>query len=213
MLWAEEGRKEEREGYGKRRKGVRSSRVEVGSRSAERGERRDTYKAPLILLISSILTDPSNFLEEAKVGGTNEISFESFVPTRLSSALEPAREIARGTHGDNICGFIDTLNFCSFARSSGISFPASSLTSVVFPVPFSPSMTMISESVNFPALTCSLNPPIVFVIDGYENLRDLGVETSSAVSEILNVSDSVRNRRFSVGIIPSRKILIPRTEE
>jgi hypothetical protein len=32
---------------------------------------------------------------------------------------------------------------------------------------------------------------------------------SSAVSAILKVRDSSRNRRFSVGIIPSRKMLIP----
>ncbi|ELU16174.1 hypothetical protein CAPTEDRAFT_97664 [Capitella teleta] len=43
--------------------------------------------------------------------------------------------------------------------SSGCRRPASILMNVVFPVPFSPNMTMISESVNSPASMDNLKEP------------------------------------------------------
>mmetsp|Transcript_83199 Transcript_83199/g.138807 ORF Transcript_83199/g.138807 Transcript_83199/m.138807 type:complete len:211 (+) Transcript_83199:194-826(+) len=52
--------------------------------------------------------------------------------------------------------------------SSGLIIPASSRMNVVFPVPFSPSNTTISESVNSPGSTVNLNwPPMVLTIPGY----------------------------------------------
>ncbi|EJC97681.1 uncharacterized protein FOMMEDRAFT_137569 [Fomitiporia mediterranea MF3/22] len=96
-------------------------------------------------------------------------------------------------------------NVCLSVSTSGVS-PASSLTNVVLPIPFSPSMTMISESVNAPSSTVSLNDPSVFC-------RVLSRVISSAFSTILKDSCSSRKRRFSVGMKPSKKILIPsRTE-
>ncbi|KWU44390.1 hypothetical protein RHOSPDRAFT_17883 [Rhodotorula sp. JG-1b] len=108
-----------------------------------------------------------------------------------------------GNLGAIVCGLSETEKCCSSAALSGLSLPASSLTKVVLPVPFSPRRTMISESVNEPPCMLSLKLPCVLVMVGY----------SSTASAILNVSDSSRNRRFSVGILPSRKMLIPsRTE-
>ncbi|KAJ7739837.1 hypothetical protein B0H16DRAFT_1324807, partial [Mycena metata] len=106
-----------------------------------------------------------------------------------------------GNFGEMVCGFKDTWRFCLTVKSSGSS-PARRRTNVVLPVPFSPSMTMISESVNVPPSTVSLKPPRVLC-------RVLSTITSSAVSTILKESDSSRNRRFSVGIKPSRKMLMP----
>ena len=119
---------------------------------------------------------------------------------------------------------------------------------VVLPVPFWPSMTMISESVNSPASMSRLKSPVagqgrtggqeccaalergqadagarpagrpelivpsVFFIAGYLYLRCRSRSGfSSAVSAILNVSDISRNRMFSVGTKPSRKMLMPDT--
>ncbi|KAH9932883.1 uncharacterized protein B0H18DRAFT_1083130 [Fomitopsis serialis] len=104
-----------------------------------------------------------------------------------------------GKLGEIVWGFSDTLSDCFAVSSSGVS-PASRRTNVVLPVPFSPSMTMISESVNVPDSTVSLNPP---------SCRVLSTISSSAVSTILNESDSSRKRRFSVGMKPSRKMLMP----
>ncbi|KAJ3742732.1 hypothetical protein DFH05DRAFT_1536478 [Lentinula detonsa] len=80
-----------------------------------------------------------------------------------------------GNLGDIVWGLRDTDSVCLSVSISGVS-PASRRTNVVFPVPFSPSMTIISESVKEPAS-----------ID----------------------NDSSRKRRFSVGMKPSKKILIP----
>ncbi|KAJ4490244.1 hypothetical protein J3R30DRAFT_3653625 [Lentinula aciculospora] len=101
-----------------------------------------------------------------------------------------------GNLGDIVWGLRDTDKVCLSVSMSGVS-PASRRTNVVFPVPFSPSMTMISESVKEPASTVSLNDPILSTI------------TSSAFSTILKDNDSSRKRRFSVGMKPSKKILIP----
>ncbi|KAF8889679.1 hypothetical protein BD779DRAFT_1611028 [Infundibulicybe gibba] len=106
-----------------------------------------------------------------------------------------------GNLGEIVWGFRDTCSVCLSVSRSGVS-PASRRTNVVFPVPFSPNMTMISESVKLPDSTVSLKPPSVLC-------RVLSMITSSAFSTILNDKDSSRNRRFSVGIKPSRKILIP----
>ncbi|KAJ7491896.1 hypothetical protein FB451DRAFT_1336058 [Mycena latifolia] len=108
-----------------------------------------------------------------------------------------------GNLGEIVCGLSDTCRLCVTAVSSGGS-PASSRTNVVLPVPFSPSMTMISESVNEPPSTVSLKSPSVLC-------RVLSTTSSSAVSTILKESDSSRKRRFSVGMKPSRKMLIPGT--
>ena len=82
------------------------------------------------------------------------------------------------------------------------------------PVPFSPSMTMISESVKSPASTSSLNAPCVLAMAGYVNRENrLPSSTSALESETLNVSASSRKRKFSVGTNPARKMLMPsRTE-
>ncbi|KAL1704834.1 hypothetical protein EV121DRAFT_204895 [Schizophyllum commune] len=105
-----------------------------------------------------------------------------------------------GNFGEIVCGFNETANCCFDSSSSGDSTPASMRTNVVFPVPFSPSMTMISESVKLPASTVSLNPPSVFVIAGYSYCAFFSMIISSAVSTILKESVSSRKRRFSVGM-------------
>lgn len=96
---------------------------------------------------------------------------------------------------------------------SGLRAPARRRQKVVFPVPFSPIMTMISESVKSPESIRRLKLPSFFSILGYLKARDLSIANSSAVSAMRKVRDSSRNRRFSVGMWPSRKMLIPsRTE-
>ena len=70
-----------------------------------------------------------------------------------------------GNLGEIVCGFKDTANDCLSVSSSGVS-PANRRTKVVLPVPFSPSMTMISESVKLPASTVSLKLPSVLVMEG-----------------------------------------------
>ncbi|EKM57565.1 uncharacterized protein PHACADRAFT_88964 [Phanerochaete carnosa HHB-10118-sp] len=105
-----------------------------------------------------------------------------------------------GNLGEMACGLSETESSWRSVSTSGVS-PARRRTNVVFPMPFSPSMTMISESVKLPGSTVSLKPPI------------LSIMISSAVSTILNERDSSRNRKFSVGMKPSKKMLIPsRTE-
>ncbi|EDR08215.1 uncharacterized protein LACBIDRAFT_250088, partial [Laccaria bicolor S238N-H82] len=106
-----------------------------------------------------------------------------------------------GNLGEIVWGLSETDRVCLSASSSGVS-PAKSRTKVVFPVPFSPNITIISESVKLPASTVSLNDPKVLC-------RVLSIASSSAVSTILNERDSSRNRKFSVGMKPSRKMLIP----
>ncbi|EPQ52253.1 hypothetical protein GLOTRDRAFT_26061, partial [Gloeophyllum trabeum ATCC 11539] len=113
-----------------------------------------------------------------------------------------------GNFGEIVCGLRLTLNVCRSTSTSGAS-PQSRRMNVVLPVPFSPSITMISLSVNEPPSTVSLNPPSVFVMEGYEYWRDLSIRISSAVSTILKESDSSRKRRFSVGMKPSKKMLMP----
>ncbi|KAH9039175.1 hypothetical protein EDB84DRAFT_1587726 [Lactarius hengduanensis] len=106
-----------------------------------------------------------------------------------------------GNLGEIVCGLSDTAMLCLSVGLSGSS-PARRRTKVVFPVPFSPSMTMISESVNVPSWTVNLKPPRVLC-------RVLSTSISSAVSTILKERDSSRKRRFSVGMKPSRKMLMP----
>ncbi|ODV96682.1 hypothetical protein PACTADRAFT_25698, partial [Pachysolen tannophilus NRRL Y-2460] len=53
--------------------------------------------------------------------------------------------------GAIFCGFIETFNLGAFVPSSGSMAPANNLQNVVFPVPFSPIITKISESLNSPA--------------------------------------------------------------
>ncbi|PKY19851.1 hypothetical protein GLOIN_2v1467226, partial [Rhizophagus irregularis DAOM 181602=DAOM 197198] len=86
---------------------------------------------------------------------------------------------------------------------SALIAPANNLMNVVLPVPFSPSITIISES-------DMLTLPNVFFISGYLYLLCFSTSfSSSAVSASLNVKDSSRNLRFSVGTLPSKNILIP----
>mmetsp|Transcript_9373 Transcript_9373/g.28173 ORF Transcript_9373/g.28173 Transcript_9373/m.28173 type:complete len:204 (+) Transcript_9373:2587-3198(+) len=106
--------------------------------------------------------------------------------------------------------------------SSGFSMPASSLMKVVLPVPFSPSITIISESVKAPSSTLSTNlaPPrpslasvfmVAFMAGYLYSWNFLGPSStfSDADSATLKVRDSSRNRRFSVGTKPARKMLMP----
>ncbi|KAF1364727.1 hypothetical protein EJ07DRAFT_98465 [Lizonia empirigonia] len=83
---------------------------------------------------------------------------------------------------------------------SGCIAPASILQNVVFPVPFSPIMTMISESLNSPDSMDSLKLPWSWL---------WSIMNSSPASPMRNCNDSSRKRRFSVGMLPSRKMLIP----
>ena len=108
----------------------------------------------------------------------------------------------------------DTLNSgrSSASSSSGLMSPAMSRMNVVFPVPFSPSNTMISVSVNSPGSMCSVNEPCDLVIAGYAKRRNFvstAPSRSSAVSATLNVSASSRKRKFSVGTKPARKMFMP----
>ena len=64
------------------------------------------------------------------------------------------------------CGFMEMFIGVICLPPSGFSAPASIRQNVVFPVPFSPIMTMISESVNSPPLTVSSKPPSVFIMLG-----------------------------------------------
>mmetsp|Transcript_44486 Transcript_44486/g.144411 ORF Transcript_44486/g.144411 Transcript_44486/m.144411 type:complete len:208 (-) Transcript_44486:1200-1823(-) len=70
--------------------------------------------------------------------------------------------------GAIFCGLYETfsLGTCDAASPSGARCPANILMKVVLPVPFSPSMTRISEPEKEPASTCSVNVPSVFVIAG-----------------------------------------------
>ncbi|KAK7207004.1 hypothetical protein BZA70DRAFT_234202 [Myxozyma melibiosi] len=116
--------------------------------------------------------------------------------------------------GEIFCGFMLTDMAGSFLPLSGSKLPASRRQKVVFPVPFSPIMTMISESVKSPAWTRMWKSPIVFSIDGYLKLRLLSIMSMSPASANRNCSDSSRKRKFSVGMFPSRKMLIPsRTDD
>ncbi|RKP24129.1 hypothetical protein SYNPS1DRAFT_33272 [Syncephalis pseudoplumigaleata] len=85
---------------------------------------------------------------------------------------------------------------------SGCRAPASMRTNVVLPVPFSPSMTRISESVNSPPSILRWKSPSSVAI----RLISSGL---SATSPMRKESDSSRKRRFSVGTLPSRKMLMP----
>ncbi|EME50137.1 hypothetical protein DOTSEDRAFT_59265 [Dothistroma septosporum NZE10] len=76
------------------------------------------------------------------------------------------------------------------------------LQNVVFPVPFSPIMTRISESVKSPDLTVRLKPPNVQDMSGYPYARFLSARYSSPASPTRKVRDSSRKRKFSVGMLP-----------
>ncbi|KAF8867116.1 hypothetical protein BDZ45DRAFT_700103 [Acephala macrosclerotiorum] len=95
-------------------------------------------------------------------------------------------------------GFMLTFIPGTFWLPSGFKAPARSLQKVVLPVPFSPIMTMISESVKSPDSMLSLNSPRVFCMDGYLKARVRSTMNSSAASAIRKVKDSSLNRRFSM---------------
>ena len=59
---------------------------------------------------------------------------------------------------------------------------------------------MISEFVKLPESMDSSKDPNFFDIEGYEMLEDRSISASSAVSAILKVSESSRNRIFSAGM-------------
>ncbi|KAI8870544.1 hypothetical protein GQ42DRAFT_122144 [Ramicandelaber brevisporus] len=108
------------------------------------------------------------------------------------------------------CGLSDTLSSGISWLPSGFSLPASSLMKVVLPVPFSPNMTMISESVNSPASTLRWKSPWVLVMLGYLNMRMCLTSSSSTEASCRRKTrDSSRKRMFSVGIMPSRNTLMP----
>ncbi|KXS17199.1 hypothetical protein M427DRAFT_97187, partial [Gonapodya prolifera JEL478] len=106
------------------------------------------------------------------------------------------------------CGLYDTCISGMMASPP----PAIIRMNVVLPVPFSPSMTIISESVNSPAAIKS--SPIDLDILGYRYRRILSCCNSSAVSARRKVRLSSLNLKFSVGMTPSKKMLMPsRTEK
>ncbi|EIN08179.1 hypothetical protein PUNSTDRAFT_113774 [Punctularia strigosozonata HHB-11173 SS5] len=107
-----------------------------------------------------------------------------------------------GNFGEIVCGLSDTASCWAGLPSSGSSTPARSRMNVVLPMPFSPSITMISESVNEEPSTEILKLPRVFC-------RVLSRTSSSAVSTILKERASSRKRKFSVGMKPSKNMLIP----
>ncbi|ROT36949.1 hypothetical protein SODALDRAFT_280794 [Sodiomyces alkalinus F11] len=111
--------------------------------------------------------------------------------------------------GVMVCGFMLMRISGIWDLVSGLRAPASRRQKVVLPVPFSPIMTMISESVNSPASMRRRKLPSIFSILGYLKARDLSRAYSSVPSAIRKVNDSSRKRRFSVGMWPSRKMLMP----
>ncbi|RKP01443.1 hypothetical protein CXG81DRAFT_4803, partial [Caulochytrium protostelioides] len=116
---------------------------------------------------------------------------------RCSSNMRTVRVV----FGEMVCGLYDTLSSGTSTSSSGFSRPASMRMKVVLPVPFWPSMTRISESVNPPSQTVSSKSPWVFFMAGYVKRRIFSLGSmSSALSARRKVSDSSRKRRFSVGI-------------
>ncbi|ODQ78910.1 hypothetical protein BABINDRAFT_172165 [Babjeviella inositovora NRRL Y-12698] len=114
-----------------------------------------------------------------------------------------------GNFGAIFCGFMETFIFGAVLPSSGEIAPANNLQKVVLPVPFSPIMTMISESVKSPAWIFKWKSPWVYSIPGYWNAREASWTNASLASDILNCKDSVLKRKFSVGMLPSKKMLIP----
>ncbi|KAI7825403.1 hypothetical protein BX661DRAFT_194146 [Kickxella alabastrina] len=147
-------------------------------------------------------------------------------PDRFLTSLSTISSILIGlTTSVWNCGFMKALRIflsismrtepSTWGRSSAacLRFPASMRISVVFPVPFSPSRMMTCDSVNEPPLTDSLKLPMVLVIDGYVYVWWRLISSSVACSTRRNDSASSRKRMFSVGMWPSRKMLMPsRTE-
>mmetsp|Transcript_8518 Transcript_8518/g.25286 ORF Transcript_8518/g.25286 Transcript_8518/m.25286 type:complete len:224 (-) Transcript_8518:870-1541(-) len=114
-----------------------------------------------------------------------------------------------------LCGLYDTFNSgkpSSSFKLSGLRSPASIRMNVVLPVPFCPNITRISLRAKPPAWTSKRKPrsPIDFCNSGYAVIANLSSSsTSSVCSEILKVKATSRNRKFSVGILPSKKTLMP----
>ncbi|ODQ64344.1 hypothetical protein NADFUDRAFT_26880, partial [Nadsonia fulvescens var. elongata DSM 6958] len=103
--------------------------------------------------------------------------------------------------GAIFCGFIETLSLGAFCPSSGDNPPANIRQKVVLPVPFSPIITIISESEKSPASIFNLKSPIVLVILLYWKSRVCSIKSSSVeISDKRNCRDSVRKRKFSVGM-------------
>lgn len=71
-----------------------------------------------------------------------------------------------GNLGLIFCGFMEMDILGTFSLLSGGSTPASMRQNVVLPVPFSPIMTTISESVNSPFSILRWNSPKVLDIAG-----------------------------------------------
>mmetsp|Transcript_136751 Transcript_136751/g.332426 ORF Transcript_136751/g.332426 Transcript_136751/m.332426 type:complete len:205 (-) Transcript_136751:105-719(-) len=97
----------------------------------------------------------------------------------------------------------------SMAAGSGRSRCAMAAITLLLPQPFWPSMTMISLSEKFPDFTSSWKPPIFLVKSGYSVKFIRSVASTSCSSATLKVRDTSRNRKFSVGTKPSRKMLMP----
>ncbi|KAI5818758.1 hypothetical protein BZA77DRAFT_332610 [Pyronema omphalodes] len=108
-------------------------------------------------------------------------SMKSSILRGLKAARTFLRRSSRtvpGNLGLIFWGFMEIDILGTLRVPSGCSAPASILQKVVFPVPFSPIMTIISESVKSPASTLRWKPPRVFS----------------------KVGDSSRKRKFSVGM-------------
>lgn len=90
------------------------------------------------------------------------------------------------------------------ASPSGLMMPASNRMKVVFPVPFSPNKTRISESVNPPFSTLNLKPPMVLHMFGYSYLLNFLASSRSVLSATLKEREKSLKRKFSVGTNPKR---------
>ena len=89
-------------------------------------------------------------------------------------------------------------------------FPESILTNVVFPVPFSPNKTIISQLEKQPSSTLSSKVPNFLSISGYLNkCSSFFFSITSVLSDILKDKLKSLNLIFSVGIKPSKNTLIP----
>ncbi|OBA22398.1 hypothetical protein METBIDRAFT_38783 [Metschnikowia bicuspidata var. bicuspidata NRRL YB-4993] len=119
-----------------------------------------------------------------------------------------------GKRGAIFCGFIEMFNLGTSVPLSAAKAPAKILQNVVLPVPFSPNITKISELVKSPFSTVNLKSPCVFRNVGYCKADEWSKIKPSAASAKRNCNDSSRNRMFSVGMKPSKKMLMPsRTDD
>jgi hypothetical protein len=96
---------------------------------------------------------------------------------------------------------------------NSLSFPARIYTKVVFPVPFSPRRTTISDEQKEPFSIVSSKSPNFFLRLGYSYPCYLSLSISSDLSVNLKDRAKSRKRIFSVFMKPERKMLIPSLTE